>query len=504
MLLINESIRDTIKSKYICLEKRGRKRIMQDSKLNKLALKAGVFYIVGQLFIRGITFLTTPVYTRLLSTAQYGEIRVYESWLLIMVPVMSLCLWRSVDRAKYDMGDKYNEYVSSVQSLSYLSILMFFGICLIFKSPVQKFWGMTDVMFFMAFLYVFGYTSILFMQRREKQMMRYKASIFITTVTIVPATLLSIALIYWGRMTGRFDELVELRVWGFYVPQVTGGLIVAALLWAQGRKFVHIGYWKYALSYSLPLIPEALSIQIMNQADKIMIQFLVGSEYTGIFALGTTISFIIWIVEDSVWNAFLPWMYEKISVNETEDVEKPWTVLMHGFGMMSWFLVALAPEIVAVLGSKEYRMAVFLIAPMVTGTMLRFYGYIYTAIQNYHKKTAYVAAGTIVTMIGNVILNYVCILRFGYMAAAYTTAASYFMLLVLQGYLEKKVTGRRVIALRKSVVISIVYFGLNLAAMLLFKVPWYVRYGAVLAAMALVVKWILPQFLKVVKSFKGK
>ena len=77
---------------------------MQNQKLNQLALKAGIFYIVGQLFIRGITFLTTPVYTRLLSAAQYGEIRVYESWLLIMVPVMSLCLFRSVDRAKCVCG----------------------------------------------------------------------------------------------------------------------------------------------------------------------------------------------------------------------------------------------------------------------------------------------------------------------------------------------------------------------------------------------------------------
>ena len=475
---------------------------MQDNKLNRLALKAGVFYIIGQLFIRGITFLTTPVYTRLLSRAQYGEIRIYESWLLIMVPVMSLSLFRSVDRAKYDMGEKYNEYVSSVQALSYCSILGFFGLSMLFKPQLQKFWGMTDMMFIMAFLYVFGYTSILFMQRREKQMMRYKASILITTVTIVPATVLSILLIYWGRINGYLDSLVELRVWGFYVPQVIGGLIVAVLLWKQGGKFIQTEYWKYALKYSLPLIPEALSIQIMNQADKIMIQFLAGYDYTGIFALGTTVSFIIWIVEDSVWNAFLPWMYEKISQGEAKDIERPWTILMHGFGIMSWFLVALSPEIVTVLGSKEYRMAIFLIAPMVTGTLLRFYSYIYTAIQNYHKKTVCVAVGTIVTMVINVILNYVCIIRFGYMAAAYTTAASYLILLVLQGYLEKKITGRRVVSLKKSVIVSAVYLALNLVTMELFALQWYVRYAAILAVTVLAAKWILPQFLKVVKDFK--
>ena len=133
---------------------------MQNNSLNKKALKAGIFYIIAQLFVRGITFLTTPIYTRLLSTAQYGEIRVYESWLLIAAPVMSLCLWKSVDRAKYDVKERYNEYVGSVQTLSYLSILGFFGVCLIFKEQVQTFCNMSDVMFYMAFLYIFTYTSI--------------------------------------------------------------------------------------------------------------------------------------------------------------------------------------------------------------------------------------------------------------------------------------------------------------------------------------------------------
>lgn len=477
---------------------------MQNNALNRKALKAGVFYIIAQLLVRGLTFLTTPIYTRLLSTTQYGEIRVYESWLLIAAPIMSLCLWKSVDRAKYDVKEKYNEYVGSVQSLSYLSILVFFVGCMLFREQVKRFCSMSDLMFYMAFLYIFTYTSILYMQRREKQLMRYKTSTLITMLTIVPATLLSIILIYWGRTQGRLDELVELRVLGFYTPQVIGGAIVAVLLWKQGKKIINLGYWKYALAFSLPLIPEAISIQIMNQADKIMIQYLIGMEYTGIFSLGTTVSFIIWILEDSARDAFLPWMYEKISVGETKDIEKPWTILMHGFGVISWFLVLLAPEIVAILGSKDYRAAIYLIAPMVTGTLFRFYSYGYTAIQNYYKKTSYVAFGTVMTMIINVILNYVCILKFGYQAAAYTTAISYFILLVFQGYLEQKITGERIIPLGKSVKISLIYMGMNLLSMKLFECRWYVRYAVILAGVFVALRWIMPQLLTVLKNVKKK
>ena len=46
----------------------------QKNALNRLALKAGLFYVICELFVRGITFITTPIYTRLLSTAQYGEV----------------------------------------------------------------------------------------------------------------------------------------------------------------------------------------------------------------------------------------------------------------------------------------------------------------------------------------------------------------------------------------------------------------------------------------------
>ena len=45
--------------------------------LNRRALTSGFFFVLAQLLVRGLTFAVTPVYTRLLSQAQYGQIRVY-------------------------------------------------------------------------------------------------------------------------------------------------------------------------------------------------------------------------------------------------------------------------------------------------------------------------------------------------------------------------------------------------------------------------------------------
>lgn len=474
--------------------------------LNRLAVKAGLFYIFAQILVRGITFLVTPVLTRLLTNEQYNDIRVYESWLLIAVPTLSLCLWKSVDRAKYDMNERYNEYVSCSQTLSFLSIGAVFAVSLFFKEQIKALCNcdMNDLMFYMAFLYIFAYTAILFLQRREKQMMRYKMSTLVTAVTVVPATILSILLIWLGKNAGADSHLVSLRVIGFYVPHVIGGAIIAILLWKQGRKMVSLSHWKYGLIYSLPLIPEAISIQIMNQADKIMVTNMVSKEASSFITLGTTVSFIIWILEDSVWNAWLPWMFEKMSRSETSDVEKPWTVIMHAFGILSWMLVLVSPEIVRILGGRNYGATVYLIAPMLCGTLFRFYSYSYTAVENYHKKTGFVAAATVGTMLLNVVLNYFCILHFGYRAAAYTTAFSYFVLMLVQGWLEHRITGTLIIPMKKSIFICIAYFTICCLSMLLFSFHFAVRYAVLLIGCAAAAKFLLPRCMGILKVIKKK
>lgn len=463
------------------------------SSLNQKAFKAGIFYIISQLFVRGSTFLTTMVFTRLLSQEQFNQYKLFESWLLIFGPVMSLCLYRSVERAKYDLNEKFSSFVSSVQLLSYFSISGFFVLFLIFKDPMLRLCSMTDFMMYIAFLYTYAHTSIMFYQRREKQLMRYRASTTFTAATVIPATLLAVLLVILGKNTGHSDQLLTLRIAGYYIPMILGGFLIAIVMLLQGKETINLSYWNYALRFSLPLIPEALSIQIMNQADKLMVTNMTGNINGSVVSLATTVSYIIWILEDSVWNAWLPWMYEKLSRKEGREIQDYWRLLMHVFGLISLFLVLFAPEIILILGGKKYQQAIWLIAPMVTGTLFRFYSYSYTAIQNYHKKTGFVAVSTVSVMFLNILLNYIFIRLCGYQAAAYTTAFCYLILMIMQAQMEKRITGEQIIPLSKTILISCIWFVLCMLAMLLFHLNALIRYliAAVLAGIALYV--VLPR-----------
>lgn len=454
--------------------------------------------MLSEFLVRGISFFLTPVYTRLVDTAQFGQLHIYESWLSIFALVMSLGIGKGVERAKYDYEEDFPAYVSSTLFLSFLSIGGISILLVIFYPILSVFLEMTRFMYFTMLLYIPMNTALGYFKCREQQYFRYKSVIAVTMLTIVPATVGSVLLLYWGNRTGRQSQLVELRILGYYYPTIAVGLLLAILLLRTGRKLIRPSYWKYELSYSLPLIPESLAVLVMNQSDKFMIQKMIGDEKLGLFSLATTVAYIVWIIRSAVWNAFQPWFYAKLKNEEAGDIERYWLLLSTGFGLLAVLLTLITPEITLFFGGNGYREAVYLIAPSLINAIFVFYGYVYRASQSYRLKTKYVALATVMAMVVNVILNYFGIKWFGYQAAAYTTAISYWFLMIFQAVLEKRVTGERIVSLQKMILLSVIVTVAALSMMVLFPLSWIIRWGICV----LVVVCAILAFERNWKSFK--
>ncbi len=447
------------------------------NELNKLALKAGTFYLIAEFLIRGVSFLLTPVFTRLVDTAQFGRLNIYDSWMNIIPSVMTLGLAASVTRAKFDYEEDYDTFLSSVLFLS-LALSVFFSLFfLIFRPIISDFLELSPFLFFTILIYAPTVIAFGFYKTREIVCLRYWRVITLTMITALPATVGSIILLYFGNRTGQDSYLVELRVLGAYYPFVIVGIIAAFLLLRRGNGLIRPAYWKYALAYSLPLVPETLSIQIMNQSDKFMIQKMIGSVEAGLFSLATTISYIVWIIREAIWSAWQPWMFEKLKQKDEDEIEKYWLLLAGGMSLLVVMLVLVTPELTLLFGGKRYEEAIYLVAPTLLSVLFAFFGYIYRAVQSYELHTEKVALGTVTAMLLNVLLNYMGIRLIGYSAAAYTTAISFLFLMIFQAILEKRTVGRRLISLRKMLLLSTAVSVCSLGAMGLFHVHWLVRWG---------------------------
>ena len=96
-------------------------KIIQKYKNSNVAIKAALWFTICNLLQKGITMISMPIFTRLLSTEQYGVLTIYNSWYSIISIIVTLNLAGGVifnAMTKYE--DDKDRFISSMQGLSTL------------------------------------------------------------------------------------------------------------------------------------------------------------------------------------------------------------------------------------------------------------------------------------------------------------------------------------------------------------------------------------------------
>ena len=217
---------------------------------------------------------------------------------------------------------------------------------------------------------------------------------------------------------------------------------VAAGIWVyvilKGKKIYCKEYWKMSLAISIPLVGYNIAGQILNVSDRMMIGSMVDNSAVGIYSTLYTVSSLSLMVWQAINASFVPYLFQNIEKKE-HNIKKISNMLMVAYAVIAVLLTYFAPEIVKILATEEYYGAIYIMPPIAAGVFFTSYANLYSNIAVYYKKTKYVMYPSIVAAGINLVLNYIFIKIFGYMAAAYTTLFSYIILAVLQAMWSKKV-----------------------------------------------------------------
>lgn len=448
---------------------------VDDKQYNQKALKSGFWYVFSEILVRGVSFFATPIYTRILPTAVFGNVRIFESWILILVPIISLSLYNSVERAKLDFREKYDSYISSIVTLT---LFLFASITLIFviwKDTIKKCLSFSESMFWIFPMYGCAYVCTLCMQKRERQMLNYKSNILISFLSVLPSVTLSITSLMLWKEKATDAMLTDIRILGFYIPLIFLGIGVIIIIFLRGRTFVNFSYWRYGIAYSMPLIIYAVSVQVLYQSDKIMIQKMRGDELAGIYSLATTVVYIIDILSNALHGAWTPWLFEKLNRGEVKEIWKVWWILLSGMAVLSWGIVMFAPEAVWFLGGPKYKEAKWLLGSMLSAGVFQFTMLLFVALEKFYKKTRYSGWAGIISAGINICLNGICIYKFGYRAAAYTTAFSYLAAVIIHYLLIRKYMGRENIPMKKMLLFCLGIWAVNMISMFSYYTSIYIR-----------------------------
>lgn len=405
-------------------------------KYNELSIqmKATIWFFVCSVLQRGISVITTPIFTRLLNTAEYGQYSVFNSWLSIIQIIITLQLTSGV----YTMGIvKFKEeekvFTSSLQGLNLTLCLIWTGIYFAFHNFWNRLFSLTTVQMLAMLLIIWSSSAFTFWMTTQRNQFRYRKLVVVTSIVSIVQPLVSIFLVI------NAEDKVTARILGMALVEVIAysGFFVAQML--RGKKFYSGRFWKYAVLFNIPLIPHYLSNSILGSSDRIMIQNMVGVSEAGIYSLAYSISQIMQLVNDSLNKTMSPWLYQKIREKNYKAMSKvvyPSLVLIAAANLA---LIAIAPEIVAIFAPPEYSEAIYVIPPVAMSLFATYLYLCFAPFEFYFEKRIWTTIGTLTSAIANIILNYIFIQLCGYQAAGYTTLVCYLLNSIMHYFFMRKV-----------------------------------------------------------------
>lgn len=394
-------------------------------------IKAGIWYTIGNFINRGIAFVSTPVFTRLLSKEDYGEFSNFTAWATLLGVVTSIDLYASVSRAYYDYEEDFDTYMSTISWLSVVFSAFCYLAAFLFRKPVMHMLGMDLRYMNMLFVYLIFAPASQFFMIWQRMRGKYMSSIFVSVGSAVFSLVLSVITVL------AFQDKVWARVVGYVLPVVMVNLVLYGIFFSRGRKFVRERA-KYALMISVPMIPHHLSGSVLNNSDRFVIKYYCGNADLAVYSFAYNCALVVSVFSTSVNQAYVPWMYRKLKENDVGAVSNQGKKLFLFFHMIVLGVMLFTPELVCILGGKKYRDSVLVIPAIMLGCCFQFFYTYYVNLEIYCKKTITVSVCTLCAAGANLALNFLFVPQFGYTAAAVTTLISYAMLCFMHYMAVKK------------------------------------------------------------------
>ena len=182
--------------------------------------KASIWYAVCNFFQKGISFIVVPIYIRLLTTGEYGEWNIFQSWRDILIVLASLNLYAGVyTKTLVDNKNDRDRYTSSMQGLGTLITIGLLAVYVFARAWVNPLIGLNTPYMLLLFLYFIVYPAFSFWGTRQRVEYKYKSMVVVTAIVSLLTPTLSLALFF-------MTELRELAlVLGFLIVQCAIGIM---------------------------------------------------------------------------------------------------------------------------------------------------------------------------------------------------------------------------------------------------------------------------------------
>lgn len=424
------------------------------------AIKAGLWYTISNILLKGIVFITLPIFTRLLSTEEFGLYNTYSAYQSIVTVFTGICLYGSLRSAKYDYKDSYDEYSGSILFLSGFSLVILVIFSCMFYENIKSYWEFSKPILIILLIHSYAMFVIQYYNTILALKFEYKQFIIVSFLN----TFLNIFLSLFFIFTVFNENRAIGRIIGFALPPI----IIAFFIWVKivvynpinHRKLINIPIWRYGLILSLPLVIHSFSQQLLAQFGRIMINKMVSAEAAGIFGFVFTIVTVLQIVILSMDNAWSAWFYDQLNIKDYKVIKRYSGLYIILMIFLYAGFITIVPEVIKIMAPQNYWSGISLVIPLSFSMIFTFLYSLPVHVEYYYKKTKYIAIGTTLATAINIILNLVWISKYGYEAAAWATVVAYAVMFIFHWLIAKKIDCSEMfskITIGLCIVLSIIY-----------------------------------------------
>lgn len=387
-------------------------------------LKAGVWYTISNFLVKGMVFLTTPIFTRIMSSSDIGLFSNLSTWVSLLTILFTFELASSISIARFDFKSELKQYISSNLVLGIIITGFFYIVALFFHNFFEDLLSCDFETLNLIFLYLLFYPAMQMFQLENQIKYRFIPIVIVSIGSTIIATCFSLAGVC------LFEDQLKGRIFGYYIPLIFFNFIIFIYLVIRGKN-VSFKHWKYGLKISFPLIFHLLASYILSASDRLMITRLVGSEATAFYSVAYSCGMIISLLWTSLNNAWSPWAYQKMEEKDFGSLKEKSKIYTLFFSLITIMFLLVGPELLLLMGGQKYLEAVYVIPAVGAGFSFQFLYSFFVNIEFYNKKQILISIGTIIAAVINIMLNLIFIPLFGYIAAAFTTLAGYICLFLI-------------------------------------------------------------------------
>lgn len=398
--------------------------------------KNTAIFAISSFSTKILSFLLIPVYTAVLTTAEYGIADIINTTGTLLIYILTMNVADSVLRFSIEKVD------NSEKILSYGVKILFIGTCictvLLSGAYFLKLYDWPAIYYGFILIFFISYAFYQIITNYLRGIDKVSAVAFAGLISSVITILSNII----------FLVVIKLGILGYLISMVIGPLTASIYcVFAAKREIKQMFFSKLEkstqinmLKYCMPLIFNNIALWINGSLDKYFVTGICGASSNGIYSIAGKIPHIL----DACIIVFCQaWNLSAIKEFDPEDKDNFFskTYKVYGAAMTIGCSVIIIMNIplARFLYSDDFFVAwnyssILLIATMFN-TLTAFIGSIFSAA----KSTKIIAITTVISAIINIIMNIVLIPQYGALGAAIATALAYFMMWLIRLFYLKKI-----------------------------------------------------------------